>query len=272
MVVRIFTESLCDARHVSRRDPGVTRGAPPGPPPCCTPRPAAPSRAGGREGSRHDQGPAPWTANRSMGPLSVSADARAVPLSISGPGGGAAGVWCRASGLRPGAPGRMSGADPGQRRCDRRGTCPLWPAGRAVPRAIVSTGYGRLRASPEPTALGVTGLLSPADRSRTLGRGPTAYLQYATRSSGATRGFFEGRPWLARTPGPTKSPWARSRAVRVRVGPNADTPVQPRGRCGGLTGLTRGRGTAPAASWRARCRACRAHPGTGRGSPSRGRG
>lgn len=180
-------------------------------------------------------------------------------------------VWCIGSAPRR-TGGRTSGVDPSQRWCDMRGTCPLHRAGRVAPRATVSTGYGRLRASPKPTVLGVTGLLSPADRSRTLGRGPTAYLQYATRSSGATRGFFESRPWLARTPGPTKSPCARSRAVRVRVGPNADTPVQPRGRCGRLTGLTRGRGTAPAASWRARCRACRAHPGTGRGSPSRGRG
>lgn len=267
MVVRILTESLCDARHASLRGPLRYLW-------CAA---ALPARrpllrlqgSAATKGSRHDQGPrgprtGPWGPCRSAPTSGRRRCREAAP-------GERRRVWCIGS-APPAYRGRMSGVDPSQGWCAMRGTYPLRAAGRAAPRATDSTGYGRLRASPKPTALGVTGLLSPADRSRTLGRGPTAYLQYATRSSGATRGYFESRPWLARTPGPTKSPWDRSRAVRVRVGPNADTPVQPRDRCGSPTGLTRGRGTAPAASWRARCRACRAHPGTGRGSPSRGRG
>lgn len=50
------------------------------------------------------------------------------------------------------------------------------------------------RASPGPAAYGVTGLLSPADRSLTPGRGPTTYLQYVTRPGGATRGFLPMPP------------------------------------------------------------------------------
>ncbi len=45
--------------------------------------------------------------------------------------------------------------------------------------------------------------------------------RYATRPSEATRGFLRARPWLARTTGPTKPARGRSRAVRVRAGPNA---------------------------------------------------
>ena len=48
---------------------------------------------------------------------------------------------------------------------------------------------GRLRASPEPTVLGVTGLLSPAVRSQ-----PWSHAW-----------FVRARPWLARTPVPTKT-------------------------------------------------------------------
>lgn len=54
---------------------------------------------------------------------------------------------------------------------------PRWPEG------------GRSRASPGPAA-GVTGPLSPADRSHTPDRGPTTHLGCVTRPGGATRGFL----------------------------------------------------------------------------------
>lgn len=252
-VVQTLTESLCDARHLTLRGACATCGNPL---------------------SLHGQGPHGPVRTGPRGPCRSAAEVRAAPVPRGGAGGSAAGRRCVGS-APPAHRGRVRGVGPRRRWCDR-GTCSLRRAGRAASDATVSTGYGRLRASPEPTALGVTGLLSPADRSRTLGRGPTAYLQYATRSSGATRGFLLSRPWLARTPGPTKPPSSRSRAVRVRVGPNSDTPPGPRRPClprcpaagahphaAGLREVTRGRGTAPAASSRARCRACRVRSGTG---------
>lgn len=181
----------------------------------------------------------------------------------------------RCRGAAPGgsaAVGRV--ADPAHRRraggidlwkcCRAHGDCAcLHRDGRAAQCAAMWTGCGRPRASPEPTALGVTGLLSPADRSRALGRGPTTHLQYVTRPSEATRGFFEARPWLARTWVPTKPRRLRSRAVRVRMRPNAD--ADPRGlRCAP--------GTAPGASSRAPSRACRAPRGNGSAPPSHARG
>lgn len=50
------------------------------------------------------------------------------------------------------------------------------------------------RASPGTAAYGVTGPLSPADRSHTPGRGPTTHLRYVTLPGGATRGFLPTPP------------------------------------------------------------------------------
>ncbi|GAA1356584.1 hypothetical protein GCM10009612_23090 [Streptomyces beijiangensis] len=69
---------------------------------------------------------------------------------------------------------------------------------------------GRLRASPEPTVFFfVTGLLSPAVRSRALGRGPTTHVQYVSRPSEATRGVA----------GTNEEAVGRSRANRVGAVP-----------------------------------------------------
>ncbi|PKV87365.1 hypothetical protein BX283_4964 [Streptomyces sp. TLI_146] len=172
----------------------------------------------------------------------------------SGAGGSAAGG--RAPGGRPGAQGARGWFRPlavALRSDGGTCLCIVRDGLRAAqPFGPDAAGPGRPRSRP---LLRVTGLLSPADRSRALGRGPTTCRQHVTRPSGATRGFFGPAPgWHGhpdqRSGAPAGHGAGRVRLRRIRSGP----------------------GTAPASSSRARCRACPARRGSGRGPPSRGSG
>lgn len=137
---------------------------------------------------------------------------------------------------------RGSAPVPGKRRCrtERRRGCAAGEGGTewGEPGDGVFTGLrdgaGAAGARPdEPVAVGPG---RPRDRPPFLGdrtavpccpvtcagaRSHDVPERYATRPSEATRGFLRARPWLARTTGPTKPERGRSRAVRVRAGPNA---------------------------------------------------
>lgn len=123
-----------------------------------------------------------------------------------------------------------------------------------------AAGPGRPRGLPH----WVTGPLSPADRSRAPGRGPTAYPRYASRPGGATRGFLPMPP-LAGTdtrineavPGPVTRRTGETRPERGCGRTAFPGRAAFLGRAAFRTGVTPGRGTAPAASWRGRCPACR---------------
>ncbi|MFK4597594.1 hypothetical protein RKD30_004261 [Streptomyces pristinaespiralis] len=132
--------------------------------------------------------------------------------------------------------------------------------GRVRPSEPDAAGAGRPRSRP----LGVTGLLSPADRSRALVRGPTTYLQYVTRTSGATRGFFEAAPgWHGQRD-------QRRPAGRVTRRTGEDAPER---RYAGVPGPVRsGPGTAPASSSRSTCPAGPARPCSAPAPPSRAPG
>lgn len=131
----------------------------------------------------------------------------------------------------------------------------------------------------------VTGLLSPAVRSLLWNEVPRR-TSVRLIVPAEPRVVLRARPWLTRTPGPTKPAAGRSRAVRVRGhayvrAPDvrrtrvsyADParPQHPRTRPREAV-LRCGPGRAPGASSRGRCPACRARPCSGRGRPSRGTG
>ncbi len=175
------------------------------------------------EGFRpHSEGPRMPSARgvrTATGPLAFGAGVRAAPAPRCGAGGGVAPLayrgraWCsmvrcaRWSGPMP-VPGRR-----GSRTCStakvhtRRGMSFVkHRPGYASPGATVSTGCGRSRASPGPTTPSdVTGLLSPADRSRHRNevprRGPrkaagVSSLRSSARGAASTRSPA-GRAWLA---------------------------------------------------------------------------
>ncbi|SDC73581.1 hypothetical protein SAMN05216505_103356 [Streptomyces prasinopilosus] len=165
------------------------------------------------------------------------------------------------------------------------GVVPVGGPGRGhVPPA----GSGRPRSRPFSW---VTGLLSPAARSPVRSEVPRRTARSAHRVAPASHTWFcRARPWLARTPVPTRRSRLRSRAVRVRRAAHVRTrhggPVPAGGPAGGRRtgrggpaggafrrpGVRSCRGRAPAGSSRARCPACPGRPCSGRGPPSRGRG
>lgn len=170
----------------------------------------------------HSEGPRMPSARgvrTATGPLAFGAGVRAAPAPRGGAGGGVAplayggGAWCsmvrcaRWSGPMT-VPGRRGLRTHGRAKVHtRRGMSFVkHRPGYASPGATVSTGCGRSRASPGPTTPSdVTGLLSPADRSRLRNevprRGPrkaagVSSLRLSARGAASTRSPA-GRAWLA---------------------------------------------------------------------------
>lgn len=132
-----------------------------------------------------------------------------------------------------------SGSAPvsGQRRCRagrRRGVAPQGGGDQEDGRRRGSGGSGGrpVAAGPgrprdRPPFLGDRTAVPCRPVTRAGARSHDAPERCATRPSEATRGFNRARPWLARTPGPTKPARTRSRAVRVRALPNSGTGTHP---------------------------------------------
>lgn len=130
-------------------------------------------------------------------------------------------------------------------------------------------GSGRPRSRPFSW---VTGLLSPAVRSRHWSEVPRRKERSLRLIAPVEPRVVLAGPHLADTdietneapPGPVTRRTGESGSELRSAAATGPGP--------GTTAVRRGPGTAPGASSRARCRACRARPCSGRGSPSRGRG
>ncbi len=128
------------------------------------------------------------------------------------------------------------------------------------PLCIFAFSAGRSRASPRPTVLLVTGLLSPAVRSLSE-RGPTTHVTIRTSHRPSEPRVVLPDPPLAGADTGTND--AAGAAVTRRTGETA-AELTP--------DVTRDPGTVRGASSPEPCRAVPARPGSGRGPPARGRG